>query len=254
MTENTGFRIEREVDLPVGAEDAWAAFTTDQGSSSWLFPMGVDVPSEVGAAGMGGHVVLVHERPRHLHIRMDGPDGMFNSLEYELSERPDGTVRMRYVHSGLFHTEDWEAQYDGAARHTDFYLHSLAEYLAHFAGRPVAYVTASAPEHSVRPGAYSALLGGLGLDATPAVGDAVRLDVGDLEPVAATVDYVVDGSFLGLRSEDALHRFYVRTAQGAPVQAAHHLFGAEADAGAATAAWTAWLSDVYEAEPAHAQG
>ena len=45
-----------------------------------------------------------------------------------------------YVHSGIL-TGDWDAQYDGASRHTDFYLHTLREYLTHFAPRPVAFAT-----------------------------------------------------------------------------------------------------------------
>ena len=42
---------------------------------------------------------------------------------------------MRYVHSGIF-VDDWDNQYDGAAKHTDFYLHTLREYLTHFAPPP----------------------------------------------------------------------------------------------------------------------
>jgi hypothetical protein len=161
-------------------------------------------------------------------------------------------VRLRYVHSGMLTVDDWETQYDGADRHTDFYLHSLAEFLAHFAGQPVTYVSANAPEHSLFDGAYDALIRGLGLDAAPSVGDSVQLSIDGLPAVDAVVDYVHDGWFLGLRSSDTLYRFYVRTSQGAPVQAAHHMFGDGVDADTSVAAWTSWLNGVYVPAPANA--
>src|SRR5438270_22158 len=74
-----------------------------------------------------------------LVVRMESPDGTFNALDYTIEAREGGTAHLRYVHSGIL-ADGWEDQYDAIDGHTDFYLHTLAEYLAHFNGRPVTYV------------------------------------------------------------------------------------------------------------------
>ena len=80
------------------------------------------------------------EPPHHLAVRAAAPDGtVMNALEYIIEARDGGTAVLRYVHSGIF-TDDWDNQYDAAGQHTDFYLHTLGQYLQFFDGRPVTYV------------------------------------------------------------------------------------------------------------------
>ena len=59
---------------------------------------------------------------------MDGPDGWFNQLEHVLEPLDGGRARLHYVHSGIF-ADNWDEQYDGASKHTEFYLHTLGQYL-----------------------------------------------------------------------------------------------------------------------------
>jgi hypothetical protein len=141
-------------------------------------------------------------------------------------------------------TDDWESQYDGASKHTDFYLHSLAEYLRHFAGMPVVYIAADGPESSGTPGSFVRLAPALGISATARPGDAMALEIPGLDRIEAVIDYRNEW-FLGLRSADALYRFYGRDRFGATVDAAHHVFGREVDADADQAAWSDWLAGVY---------
>ena len=70
---------------------------------------------------------------------MESPDGTFNALDYAIEAREGGTAHLRYVHSGIL-ADEWEDQYDAIGVHTDFYLHTLGEYLGHFNGRQVTYV------------------------------------------------------------------------------------------------------------------
>ena len=77
--------------------------------------------------------------PNRLVVRMESPDGTFNALDYAIEARAGGTAHLRYVHSGIL-ADEWEDQYDAIGGHTDFYLHTLAQYLEHFRGRPVTYV------------------------------------------------------------------------------------------------------------------
>ena len=70
---------------------------------------------------------------------MESPDGTFNALDYAIEARDGGTAHLRYVHSGIL-ADGWEDQYDAIDGHTDFYLHTLGQYLEHFNGRQVTYV------------------------------------------------------------------------------------------------------------------
>src|SRR6185503_9752449 len=209
------FEIRREVELPGTPEQVWDAVATGNGAAGWMFPTGEGAPSAVGEV-WAGHTVTVFDPPRHLAVRAES-DEFTNALEYQIEAAPGGAV-LRYVHSGIL-TGDWDAQYDGASRHTDFYLHSLGEYLGHFAGRTVTYVGASGP-----------------------------IEVAGAGRVDAEVDYLED-IFIGLRGDDALYRFYGRGGMGMPVFAGHHLFAEDADREAAETAWTAWLEQAIVGVP-----
>ncbi len=67
-------------------------------------------------------------------------------------------------------------------------------------------------------------------------------------PGFGTVDGVVDyltPHFIGIRTADALYRFYGRNAFGGTVDAAHHLFAAGADQEKSQDAWKSWLDNVF---------
>jgi hypothetical protein len=75
-------------------------------------------------------------------------------------------------------------------------------------------------------------------------GERVRLQLPGLDPIEAVVDYR-SSHFIGLRSEDALYRFYGRNAFGGQVDAAHHLFADGVDRAKTELAWQTWLDGVY---------
>ena len=80
---------------------------------------------------------------------MDGPDGWFNQLEHVLEPLDGGRARLHYVHSGIF-ADNWDEQYDGASKHTEFYLHTLGQYLKYFDGRPVVFTDIQGPRRRRR--------------------------------------------------------------------------------------------------------
>jgi hypothetical protein len=229
------FEIRREVELPATPEEVWEAVTTAEGQAAWLFP---DLPGDVE----------VSEPPHRFIVRMEGEDGWFNSIEDIIEARDGSTAVLRYVHSGIF-TDDWDNQYDAADKHTDFYLHTLGEYLRHFKGRKASYVGGgpdgiTAPEASTRPGSLEVVKRALGLDGPASVGDTVRLDVEGLAPRQGVVDYVNE-HFLGIRTDDAMYRFFGRDAWGGPTGVSAHLFAGDADEQRETQAWNAWLEKVF---------
>lgn len=227
------FEIVREHDIDAPAQEVWDAIT--DGNGGWLWPMEYE-PRVGGVAAFGG-VVAAWDPPHHLAGRMDGAGGWFNQVEEVLTPLEDGRTHLRYVHSGVF-VDDWQNQYDGAGAHTDFYLHTLAEYIAHFSRRSVTYSSTDAPAASNAPDGFTRLLDALGVVSSSTV---AALPGG---PTEVVVDYATE-HFLGLRTESALIRFFGRNAWGAPVGVAVHDFAPGADGAATTAAWDGWLEKVY---------
>lgn len=230
------FRCEREVALPATPEQAWDAVATSEGNAAWLFPMPAPEPGAVG---------VTWEPPLHLRVRQEQGD-WFNELDFRIEAVGDGTSILRYVHSGIL-VEDWDNQYDAVQRHTDFYLHTLGEYLAHFRGRAVTYVGdvpagVQGPPASAAPDGFERLVVALGVPAGAGEGDAVALRPDGLEAIDGVVDYR-RGPFLGIRTADALYCFFGRNAFGAPVGMSIHHFGTDVDGPALQQAWSGWLAD-----------
>ena len=238
------FEIRREVELTATPEQVWQAVATGDGTAAWMFPVAEGAPSRAGEV-WAGHTVKAFDPPRHLHVAAEGPDGqVMNALEYLIEAKDGGTVILRYVHSGVF-TDDWDNQYDAAGQHTDFYLHTLGQYLRYFAGQRASYIAAEGPEAAKATGAFQTLRSELGLTAASAPGDQVRITPPGLDPVDAVVDYVTP-NFIGVRSADGLYRFFGRNAFGMPVGLSHHLFAADVDKDKTQLAWQAWLDGLYQ--------
>jgi uncharacterized protein YndB with AHSA1/START domain len=238
------FEVNREVDLPASPDDVWTAITA--APAAWMFPTGMEIPA--GAAPPEGAPVTTWDPPHRLIVRIESPDGTFNALDYAIEARDGGTARLRYVHSGIL-ADGWEDQYDAIGAHTDFYLHTLGQYLEHFGGRRATYVGQPSngidgPESAGGPEAMDTLRSALGLSAGVAVGDAVSASLGDAGRLDGVVDYATP-EFLGVRTGDGLYRFFGRNFYGGVVGMSAHLFSDDVDAAAHEAALKAWLDHVY---------
>jgi hypothetical protein len=150
---------------------------------------------------------------------------------------------LRLVQSGVL-GDDWETEYDAFAKGWDMYLHQLGQYLRFFRGRPVAPVTLMGPGPKDTDRFWPELRRGLGLAGVPAEGERVRLTPDGLDPVEGVVDYVSPDT-LGVRTDDGLYRFICGFS--GMVALGHHLYGADADAKEAEAAWQAWLDRLFAA-------
>ncbi|MCX6499154.1 MAG: SRPBCC domain-containing protein [Arthrobacter sp.] len=229
MTEKRDFEIAYDTELPATPERVWDAVT--RGTPAWMFP-----------TDQWPAVTTVEEYPSHLVSRMEGPDGWFNQLEHVLEPLEGGRARLHYVHSGIF-TDNWDEQYDGASRHTAFYLHTLGQYLGHFDGRPVVFTDIQAPAASQTAEGFDRLKEALGVDHL-AQGDAAELDVDGVGHLSGEIDFSNE-HFLGLRTADTMYRFFGRNAFGAPVGMTVHEFSGRGAAGTTATAWGAFLEKVY---------
>lgn len=237
------FEVSREVDLPASPADVWTAITAD--TAAWQFPTGMEVPA---GSTPPGAPIRTWEPPHRLVIRIESADGTFNALDYAIEARADGTAHLRYVHSGIL-TGDWEDQYDAIDGHTDFYLHSLGQYLAHFNGRAVTYVGQPSagiegPAAAGAADAMNTLRAALGIDAQAKVGDPVHADLGPAGELDGVIDYA-EPDFIGVRMQDSLYRFFGRNHYGGVVGMSAHVFRENVDAAAAEKALKTWLDSVY---------
>jgi uncharacterized protein YndB with AHSA1/START domain len=232
------FRIEKEIELAARPAQVWDAITTAAGSETWLWSTPGDLRPEIP-------LVATWEPPEHLVVRMPAAeDGSVQAFEYVIEGRDGGTAVLRFVHSGVM-GDSWEGEDPELTGHGwDMYLDTLAQYFLHFAGNSATYVCATAPESTTTADAWTALLGTLGLDGAPAVGERLKLSLPGAAPVEAVVDYARP-AFLGLRTSDALYRFHRRK----PIAVAAYVYGRPVDRGALEQAWTAWLADALTARP-----
>jgi hypothetical protein len=153
---------------------------------------------------------------------------------------------LRYTHSGIF-VDNWDTQYDAVSQHTDFYLHTLGQYLEHFKGRRATYIgdvpqgIQGPPSSAARDG-FERLQRALGFPPQVDAGDVVRLP--GVQGVG-TIDGVVDyrqPNFIGVRTTDALYCFFGRNAFGAPVGMSIHSYGNSVDPEQIKMAWHQWLT------------
>ncbi|MEU1019919.1 SRPBCC domain-containing protein [Streptomyces sp. NPDC005900] len=237
------FEIAREFEVEGSPAEVWAALTT--GTGGWLWPMRYE-PREGGAAPFGGTVTR-WDPPHRLTARVEDPDGVrgqgLDRLDHTIEPRDGGRRSwLRYVHSGVF-TEHGHDQYEDAAKRVDFHLHTLRQYLAYFGGRAAVFCALNGPPGSAGPDAFARLARALGLPDDASEGARVRV-----EAPGAELDAVIDFRsryFIGLRTDDTLHRFFGRNHFGAPVAVRVHDFGPHADAKRTELAWQDWLHHLY---------
>jgi uncharacterized protein YndB with AHSA1/START domain len=208
------FEVMREVEIDGSPEAVWDAITRH--ADGWMWEVRYEPRvggAETGLSSAGG--VVTAWEPNERFVTRVETDDWFNELSYELAPDGDGT-RLRYRHQSVFPADDHDRMLDECELHTDFYLHSLGQYVRHFAGRNATYVS-----EDVASGA--AARRALGVPDDVAVGDRVTL-AGGAEGI---VDYAT-APFLGVRTDDELVRVYGRDHWADPSNLARHTFGAVA--------------------------
>ncbi|QYG91920.1 SRPBCC domain-containing protein [Iamia sp. SCSIO 61187] len=237
------FEVGWEAEVPGPPEEVWDAVTRH--SDGWLWPITYEPRlggAESGLTGIGGRVTAWEPGRRFTTTATD--EVGTNQLDYTFAATAGGTA-VTYVHrTAVPDDDDLALQHDACAQHTDLYRHSMAEYVAHFAGRDATYVAVDGGPASAAQGSTAVLLRALGLPDDVAVGDEVTLAVPGAAPIVGVVDYRTE-TFLGIRSESGLHRIYGRDRWGWPVSVAHHLFDVDADGAAVEVAWRAFLDGLF---------
>lgn len=231
------FEIAKEVRLEATPEQVWKAITTAEGNAGWLF-----TTEDIQPDGPG---VTTWDPPQHLTVKTPvAEDGSTQAFEYLIEARDGGAAVLRFVHSGVL-GDSWNDEYeDMTGAGWDMYLHTLAEYLRYFSGRPATFVFAEGPAASADLRGWAKIPRALGLPSTPEVGEKVRLTPEGFPPVEGVVDYA-GPSFLGVRGDDAIYRFHGRAELGSTAAVGHHLYRPGVDQEKEQAAWRSWLERTF---------
>jgi uncharacterized protein YndB with AHSA1/START domain len=231
------FEVRKEVALDATPEQVWEAIATGPGLTAWFMPMEVDPDSNMVVAWEPGKRLAIETPPAE--------DGSTQAFEYLIEARGQGTVLLRFVHSG-FLGDDWSDEFESmTAKGWDMYLYTLAQYLTYFAGRPATYVEAEGPPSSANADAWPLLVGALGLTQAFEPGAAVHMELTGIGPIDGVVDYLTS-NYIGIRTADALIRFHGRAPIGMTVAVGHHAYVDELDAAATTHAWESWLAGAFD--------
>ncbi|WP_068272693.1 hypothetical protein [Aldersonia kunmingensis] len=228
------FELNRTVELSVDPQTVFEAVST--GTGGWMFPSEIE-PAVGGDDGEAK--VAAWEPGRRLTIEVGDEGDWYNKLDYSIEPSGTGSV-LHYQHRSVLPDELWDVQFAACDNHTDFYMHTLGEYVDHFAGRDVAYVNVNGPDGSATTDGFEKLRTSLGVES---VGQRIALTIPTLGTLDATVDFA-NANFIGLRTGDALYRFYGRNAWGGPVGMSAHIF-AETDTAATETALQDWLNSLY---------
>jgi hypothetical protein len=239
------FEVRWEGELPARPQDVWYAVTKQ--ADGYLWP--IEYEPRVGGAERGltssGGIVTSWDPPHRFATRTRPEADGLNELEYRFEAQGPITY-LSYRHRTEVPADDFDRQLDACRRHTTFYQHSLGQYACYFAGREPAYISVEAPPSSAQ-GGFTALRRALGVPDDVVAGEPVTLTPAGMEPIEGVVDYATS-PFLGVRTPDALYRFYGRDEWEWPVAAAHHLFADGVDREARRRAWADWIAGVFESE------
>lgn len=232
------FSATEELHVDATPDEVWAAIATGPGIDSWFMGRNDVDPGQVVRQAFGGytpeHQVSAWEPGKRLAYESGtAPDGRFVAYEFLIEGRDRGSTVLRVVNSGFLPGDDWADEFEAMTKGGALFMHTLATYLNHFAGRFATPVTAFGPMITDWPRTRAKLLDAIGRD-----GDRVRFTPDGLPPVDGVV-YFENDDTIGIRADDAIYRF-LRGFRG-PVMACHHIFS-DISPDATEQAWVAWLN------------
>jgi uncharacterized protein YndB with AHSA1/START domain len=242
------FEFTHEIEVEATPEEVWEAIATGPGIDSWFMGRNEVEPREGGthkmtlAGATEEATVTAWDPPKRFATRSpEGEDGSVHAFEFIVEGRQGGSTVVRWVHSG-FLGNNWEAEYEALQDGDPMYFDKLAQYLTYFRGRTATPVNVFGPQVKDADHVWQVFRDGLGLPGPVAVGDRVRLTPEGFPPMEGVVDYA-SPSFLGVRTDDALYRFFYGFDT---VGLGHHLFAEGLDQAEMEEAWRAWLTRVFD--------
>lgn len=258
MTESTDptpvpRSIELEVEVEGSLEQVWQAIATGPGISSWYVPHTVEERTGGTATASFGDApemqvpgrVAAWEPPHR--IVFDGGEGVGGlAFEWLVEARDQGTCVVRLVNTGFGEGGAWDDQYDGMVEGWGIFLRNLQLHCRHFRGQAATSMLPMAGWPVDREAAWARVTEGLGLPASPAVGEHVRADAGDGLAYAGTVAAAASNWVALVADEPAPGTVFIAAeghGEGCGVSVWGYLYGPDAPAIVERdkPRWQAWL-------------
>ncbi|MGI9576720.1 MAG: SRPBCC family protein, partial [Microthrixaceae bacterium] len=176
-----------------------------------------------------------------------GEDAGPMAFEWLVEARDGGSCVVRLVNSGYGVGDEWDDQYDAMTEGWQLFMANLKLHMEHFAGQSATPSIPIATWEGTRDEAWKRLLGGLGIETQPTVGERITLAVADGPSLSGTVTEAAPHHVLLVVDEPAPGTAFV-AAEGVEgalmVSVWSYLYG---DAGAAAAnrdepRWSEWLT------------
>ena len=222
MTTKTTRDIELSVELDASPEDVFRAVTNGTELAKWIAPEARFTAPEGGKKGSiwmswgegmsAENEIEIFDAPKRVR-HPSGKNGETRAplyAEWSIEARAGGKTTLRLVHSGFSVGADWDNEYESHARGWKLMLQSLKHYFARHSHEPAVHLNFMASVDKPRGPIWTALLGKVGLPATPKVGDAFRFTAPNGNVLTGVVDLVTDTRDLALvvrEYDDALLRF-----------------------------------------------
>ncbi|MCI0630481.1 MAG: SRPBCC domain-containing protein [Phycisphaerales bacterium] len=274
--------VEAEAEVPGSPEEVWRAIATGKGISSWFVPTTID-EREGGAAvssygpGMDAVAKITKWNPPRSFVAEAEEEGLGKvATEFVVEARGGGMCVVRVVHRWFASTNDWDAQFEGAAYGwAASFFRILRLYLAHFAGQECSAFQLAAIGQAPGPETWRTIKSALRIDhgngrvtsapgAPELVGRAQSLEVSDPDLLAAreTVPIIV-AALEGMEGENPellvrlerpapgfAHVFIVPMGGPTMVWIRFYLYGDQGAAAVADAEreWSAWLAERFPQE------
>lgn len=165
--------VEMELILPGTPEQVWQAMATGPGNTAWFTKTTIDervggaIHFDLGPMGESKGEVTTWEPPfRFGYVEREWGEGVPPlATEITITGRSGGRCVVRMVHSLFASTDDWDDQMEGFESGWPGFFEVLGVYLAHFAGKNAACLSAMASTGATEPEVWKRLTGKLNLDA-----------------------------------------------------------------------------------------
>jgi uncharacterized protein YndB with AHSA1/START domain len=258
---------EHEIVIDAPIEAVWKAITDADELTRWFVEAAKVVPGvggtfwiSWGGAEEGESRIEVWEPNQKLRLalkpfemgtaKQDVPTAMIN--EYTL-ERRDGKTVLRFVHSGIPDSPDWDGFYDGTDSGWRSFFRTLRHYLEHHAGKPRTVVKIVGKLPASLEDGWQRLTGPSGFGFQPIAGHAFSTRTGAGDPLHGDVVFVKAPGQLELSIKELDDAFFAHAmaCAGADqyVYTVLSLYGkSQPEVDAIRAKWEPWLKAVLGVE------
>ena len=258
---------EHEIVVDAPIESVWKAIADAEELTRWFVDeatvepgVGGTIAISWGGAEKGESRIEVWEPNHKLRLVKMLPDTGTATLdaqtpmitEYTIEHR-DGKTVLRFVHSGIPDTPDWDGFYDGTNVGWPSFFRALRHYLEHHRGKPRSWIKIVGKLPGSLEDAWARLTGPEGFGFEPIAGRTFSTRTGSGDPLHGDVVFAKGPSMLELTIAELDEAFFAHSMACAAgnqyVYTVLSVFGkTESEVAAIRGRWHTWLTELLGVE------